>query len=61
MVGLPKGGNQEEALKHSEKVVFLTSLEQMFKHMSTDLNKRPTTMQQRFLCATFSECFCTFS
>jgi hypothetical protein len=50
-VGLTKGGNQEKALKHSDKVVFLTNLEQMLKHMATDLNTKLTTMQQRLLCA----------
>jgi hypothetical protein len=50
-VGLTKVENQEEALKHSEEVVFVTSLEQMFKCMATDVNKKPTTMQQRLTCA----------
>ena len=51
IVGLTKGESQEKALKHSDKVVFLTNLEQMFKHMATDLNTKLTTMHQRLSCA----------
>ena len=34
-----------------KKFVFHTSLEQMFRHMATDLSTEPTTMQQRLMCA----------
>jgi hypothetical protein len=37
-MGLTKVGNQAKPLKYSEKVVFLTNLEQMFKRTATDLD-----------------------
>jgi hypothetical protein len=48
-LGLSEVGNQAKPLKYSEKkkVVFRTHLEQMFKRSTTDLNKQPTTTQQR--------------
>jgi len=30
--------------------VFHTNLEQIFKHTATDLNRQPTTTQQRLMC-----------
>jgi hypothetical protein len=39
-VGLTKVENEEQVLKHSEEVVFVTSLEQTY---GTDVNTKPTT------------------
>jgi hypothetical protein len=50
-VGLTNVGNQENPLKLSEKDVFVTNLEQMFKRTATDLNTTPKTTQQRLACA----------
>jgi len=45
-----KVGNQAKPLKYCEKkVVFRTSLEQMFKHMTSDLSVKLMT-QQRLMC-----------
>jgi len=52
-LGLTKVGNQAKPLKYSEKVVFYTSLEQMFKRTATILDTRLTAMQQRL---TFAQC-----
>ena len=40
-----KVGNHTKPLKYSEKKVFRTSLEQMFKHMTTDLSVKLMTQQ----------------
>ena len=49
-LGLTKVGNQAKPLKYSERqVVFCTSLEQTFKHMTTDLNVKLMT-KQRLMC-----------
>jgi len=49
--GLTKVGNQAKPLKYSEKVVFCTNLEQIFKRMATDLDTQLTTTWQRLTCA----------
>jgi len=54
-LGLTKVGNQAKLLKYSEKVVFCTNLEHMFKHTVTILDTWLTTMQQRL---TFVQCAC---
>jgi hypothetical protein len=40
-VGLTKFGNKETPLMYSEKNVFLTNLEQIFKRKVIDFNKNP--------------------
>lgn len=49
--GVIKVANQEKALKHSENIVFVTNLKQMFKITATDLNTKPPTTQHRLRCA----------
>jgi hypothetical protein len=53
-LGLTKVGNQAKPLKYSEKVLFCTNLEHIFKHMATTLDTW-LTMQQRL---TFVQCAC---
>jgi len=48
-LGLTTVGNQEKLLKYLKKLVFHTTLGQIFKHMATDLNKQLTTMQQKLM------------
>jgi len=47
-VGLTKVGNQEKPLNYSEiEDLFCTNLEQVFKHMATDLNTNLSVTQKR--------------
>jgi hypothetical protein len=41
-----KFGNEAKSLKYSEKNVFRTNLEQMFKLTATDSDTQPTKTQQ---------------
>jgi hypothetical protein len=50
-LALTNNGNQAKPLKHSEKVVFHTNLEQMVKHAAADLHTQLTTMKQRLAYA----------
>jgi hypothetical protein len=50
-VGLSKVGNQEKGLKHSEQVVFVANLEQIFQRTATDINTKLTMTQQILMCA----------
>ena len=52
-LGLTKVEMKQKPMKYSEKkkVLFLTSLKQMFKRAATDLDTQPTTTKQRLTCA----------
>jgi hypothetical protein len=49
-LGLNKVERKAKPLKYSEKVVFCTNLEQVFKCMATDLDTQ-LMMRQRLICA----------
>jgi len=49
-LGMTKVVNQTNPLKYSEKFVFRTDLEQMFKRVTTERDTQLTAMQQRLTC-----------